>query len=258
MRNDSQGDSSQYGMPVGDPLFKKSRIRYRLDMVNFVMPVARPDVLAALTPEPLVYDDDPQLLLSLAIGTELLEGFNEGERPWDEVVMKWHATFRGEDVHYNFVQYINNSVIAISARELYGQPKVPSRIEVERVGGGFNARLASWNGERELMALSFTPGPKGPERHSQPAFKLPSLTNLKQIPSAVPGKPPEVKQLVSMDYGQPVIHKALPGRGEIELLADAPQYLVDAGLSEVASAFCVDLELDVNGGHILYNYLQGE
>ena len=83
------------------------------------------------------------------------------------------------------------------------------------------------------------------------------MINLKQIPSAVAGNGPEVRQLVTMKYGRPVIHGVRPGVGEIRLLADAPPYLVAAGLGEVVSAICVDIELDVHGGDILYDYLRG-
>lgn len=254
MRNDYQDDTSQCGMPVGHPLFRHSRVRYRLDMVHYTVQVEHPEVLAALTPQPLVCADD-RLLLSLTSGTELLEGFSEGERPWDEVIMKWRVVYCGEEGHYNFVQYINNSVVAISARELFGQPKIPSRIAIERIGGGFNARLSSWYGEREILALSFAPLPEKPENPARSPFKMPRMINLKQIPSAVPGNGPEVRQLVSMNYGRPVMHGVRPGTGEVVLLTDAPSYLRDAGLGAVTEAFYVDIELDVHGGDILYNYL---
>ncbi len=88
-----------------------------------------------------------------------------------------------------------------------------------------------------------------------PMKKMPNVVNLKQIPSAVPGHAPAVKQLVAMNYGRPVIHKFVPGKGELIWSQGAPEYLRKTGLSRVKRADSLDVELDINGGRIVYDYL---
>ncbi len=82
------------------------------------------------------------------------------------------------------------------------------------------------------------------------------IINLKQIPSAVLDRAPDVKQLGAMEFGTPTVHRALSGRGEIRLLSGAPQYLAEANPCGVEAAFYVDIELEINGGRVLHDYVK--
>ena len=85
--------------------------------------------------------------------------------------------------------------------------------------------------------------------------QMPNVVNLKQIPSAVPGHTPDVKQLVAMNYRRPVIHKNVAGKGSLTWGEGAPEYLRKAGVARVERGQYTDMELDIDGGRIVYDYL---
>ena len=80
---------------------------------------------------------------------------------------------------------------------------------------------------------------------------------LKYIPSSELDKIADVKKLMAMKYGRPLIQRSEAGEGAIELFDAAPEYLREAGITEVIESFYMDMELDVLGGEVLHDYIEG-
>ena len=84
---------------------------------------------------------------------------------------------------------------------------------------------------------------------------MPKVILFKVIPSATQSEMPDVKQLVAMRYGRPVIHKQMFGKGEIEIKGKALSYLQDAVISNKGKIVFSDMEIHLIGGEVIHNYL---
>jgi len=102
--------------------------------------------------------------------------------------------------------------------------------------------------------LHDTPSPAGLTPRIFAGKTPPRTIFFKYIPSAILGNRPEVQQLVTIQYGKPVIHHLMQAEGSIEILEGAPVYLKEAGITKPASISCLDMETNVIGGEILHNY----
>ena len=88
--------------------------------------------------------------------------------------------------------------------------------------------------------------------------KPPKLIVFKYIPSVTfRSNEAEVKQLVEMKYKKPVIHQLILGEATIELLEGAPSYLREAGILKINESIYHDIELDIIGGKVFFNYIKG-
>lgn len=246
-----------HSMPIHNPFFRTQAVSFRGNIVKAELIIHKPELIAGIVPEPLIYNDNKAFIVLLEV-TELKEGFSEEHTLWTEIALQIPVIHNAEPGLYVCENYCTDIRGIISARETYGYPKVPGQILIHKDNTEFNAKLLKYGSNKEIMKLSYQVLHETPSRMGPPpggiSTKMPKIILLKYIPSATLGQKPDVKQLVAMKYKKPVIHKHSIGEGEIEILDGAPSYLKDLGTPKTAHISCFDMETNLIGGDILHNY----
>lgn len=118
MLNVNEKDFRYYSMPIHNPLFKQRRICHRGDVVRWTFTVEKPEVIANIVPEPLVYNDN-KLHIDINVLKEMVSGFPEGFQLWIEMGIKMQVTFKGEPKTYLCELYANNINVLFIDREFF-------------------------------------------------------------------------------------------------------------------------------------------
>ncbi len=247
-----------HSMPVHNPLYEIERVSFRGDIVKADLIIKKPEEIANIIPEPLIYKDN-KIFIVLIMVTELKEGFSEEDTLWNEIAIQIPVIHNNESGIYICENYSNSIRGILSSREIYGYPKVPGQISIDKKGNDFEAKLFKYGSNKEILNFTYKllnkeSNPIGPSQ-SRIIKKMPKIILLKYIPSATLSNKPDVKQLVTMKYKKPVIHKQLFGDGIIELSESAPNYLKEAGITNIVHISYSDMEMNLIGGEILHNYI---
>lgn len=118
--------------------------------------------------------------------------------PYHEVVMMVRAQLDGVAYNYAPLLYVDSDAAMCNGREVWGFPKKFAELDFTHGGRGKGFRdpmiftLERPLGKR-LLTVTMTP-----ERLTEPRKALPALS-LRHIPSAEPGKPPSICELVATD-----------------------------------------------------------
>lgn len=259
MVNVNDKDFRYYSMPVHNPLFKQRRLAHRGDIVRITCSVERPEVIAGIVPEPLVYNDD-KIHFDINMIKEMVQGFPEDFALWTEFGIKMPVTFYGEPKTYLCELYADNINVLFIDREFFGMPRVPGLISSDRNDTDVDVKLSDYQSHKDILRISFKSARKNNAHKIPPGEaavkKHPALIWLKYIPSPSLNYTPDVKKLVEIKYGKPpIVRKHMTGDGNIELLENAPHYLKEAGIVKIDDSVYFDMEFDVMGGRDLHNYL---
>ncbi len=243
-------------MPVHNPFYKNVPVSFRANIIKAECIAARPDAVERIVPAPLIYRDTKIFIVFLDV-TELKEGFSEDDAVWNEIAVQIPVFHNDEPGLYVCENYCSDIRSILSGRETYGYPKVPCRIDVERSGHEVTAKLLKYGSVSEILhftsaVMGEPPSLSGPPPGG-PVKGMPKIILFKFIPSPA-GNRPDVQQLVAMKYNKPVIHSIRPGRGNVEIMQGAPDYLKEAGIKETAGVTCLDMETNVIGGEVIHNY----
>jgi len=245
-------------MPVHNPLYRVGPVCFRANIARAELTVENPRMIARMVPHPLVYEGDKIIIVLMEV-MELKEGFSEEDPLWNEVGVQVEVTYDGNPWLYVCEVYSENVRNILSGREVFGYPKVPGRIAIEKSANQVRARLFKDRPCKELLNFTYTTFPPpasgdGPTPRGSGPKAAPKIILFKYIPSAIPGNRPEVQQLVTIRYGKPVIHNFKQAKGGVEILPDAPEYLKTAGIMKSVGISCLDMEMNVIGGEILHDY----
>lgn len=264
MVNVNDENFSYSSMPIHNPLYKIESVHFRGEIIKNSLTVEKPEVIANIVPEPLIYNDNKiHIILNINKGLGGLSGPKE-DSSWNEISIQIPVTYNDEPGHYICEIYSNNISGVIMNREVFGYPRIPGLVSVEKNGKNYKAGLADYISRRDILNLNFNLPKKNPvpEGHasgkkSDGAIfrKMPKVILFKYISSVVSGNRPDVKQLVEMKYKKPVIYKHIMGEGNIELLEGAPGYLKEAGIAKINESIYMDMEINIIGGEVLHDYL---
>jgi acetoacetate decarboxylase len=259
MVNVNDKDFRYYSMPIHNPLYKQRRISHRGDIVRIPYTVKNPEVLAAIIPEPLVYNDD-KIIIDVNMIKDTVSGFPDKFKVWIEFGMKMLVTYKGEPKTYMVELYANNMDILFIDREFFGMPRLPGNITSDINGSDISVTLSDYQSNRDMINISFkSSGEKSKPQDPPPGGQVrkhPPLIWMKYIPSASLDYVPDVKKLIEINYGSPpAVRKQMEGVGNVELLESAPDYLKEAGIAKINESVYSDMEFDVMGGNVLHNYI---
>jgi len=257
MENINEKTLQYNSMPLHNPLYKVGPVSFRANIIKAGVAIEKPEVIADIVPGPLMYNDNKIFIVLLDV-KELNEGFSDEDTLWNEIVIQIPVMYNGEPGLFVCENYCTDIRGVLSARETYGYPKVPCRILMDKHDKVVAAKLFKLGSNREMMNFTCTisddtPLPEGPPPGGM-NNKMPRIILLKYIPSATPGSKPDVKQLIAMKYNKPVIHKIMKAEGNIEILEGAPDYLKRSGITNTVGMSCLDMETNVAGGEVLYDY----
>jgi hypothetical protein len=248
-----------YSMPIHNPLYKQRSVGHRGDIVRVTFTVEKPEVIANIIPDPLVYDDnkvflDINMIKAMAFGFPLDFGY------WIEFGIKMPVTYYDEPKTYLCEGYADNINVLFVDREFFGMPRVPGLITVKKYGESIKFILSEYESKRDMLNVTFEPFKKNHRPPGPPPGEgvknHAALIWLKYIPSVSLNYDPDVKKIVEMKYGKPpIIRKQLGGEGKIELLEGAPRYLKESGIAKINNSVYSDMEFDVMGGSVLHDYL---
>ena len=250
MINVNDKNFRHFSMPIHNPPYEPREVNFRGDIFSIGYKVKRPDIIAGIVPSPLVYMGD-ELKMALNVVKELKAGFPKGAPVWNEISIQIPVIYEGQPTDYIVEIYSSDIVAIMFDREVFGLPRVPGRVSVERDENGVRAKLTDFYNGKEMVGLNFQfldRPPQGP-----PSIKRRKVF-LKYIPSPDLTNTADVKKLLEMKYGRPTIQKMLTGNGSIELLESAPSYLKEAGIGEVTESLYIDIELNCLGASVIHNY----
>ena len=258
MLNVNDNDFIYYSMPIHNPSYTIGSVCFRGDFLRADLTVKRPQAIASIVPEPLVYNDN-KIIIVLMMVRELKEGFSEEHTLWNEIAIQIPVIHNGKPGLYVCENYSNDIGSILLGREIYGYPKLPSQISVEKNGNCFDAKLLKYRINRDILNLTFSfPGSLGEPQappSGQASRTMPQIILFKYIPSSTTGNEADVKKLVTIKYEKPVIHKQMAGEADIEILHAAPNYLKEAGKGNISQASFTDMEIHLIGGEVIHNYL---
>ena len=154
MTNVNDKNFRYYSMPIHNPLYKQRRISHRGDIVRLAYTVEKPEVLAAIIPEPLEFNDD-KMIIDVNMIKDTVSGFPDQFNTWIEFGMKLLVTYKGQPKTYMVELYANNMDILFIDREFFGMPRVPGKIDSEINGADINVTLADYQSKKEMINISF-------------------------------------------------------------------------------------------------------
>ena len=74
MVNVNEKDFRYYSMPIHNPFYAKDKAWFRMDLIEVSVTVGKPDIVANIVPEPLLYKGN-EIFIGLTMITELKGGF---------------------------------------------------------------------------------------------------------------------------------------------------------------------------------------
>ena len=244
--------SFDYGIPLHNSPYLSKTIDCRFNLIQIELEVQNPEIIKDIIPYPLSYVDN-KIILSMNKVCEYKGGFPAymDNLDWSEFLIQVPVELDGNLFTYNCEGFVNNPVILLVNREVFGYPKILSDIEIFKNGNDFEGVAKYFKTDKKIFSISFksqrkgTPADVGEKR---------GLINLKVIPSAENNKEPEVKQLIVTQYKKQKVNNLEVGEGAVQLHDFAPEYLKKAGIKRVVKSLFLELELIVDGGKIIYNY----
>jgi acetoacetate decarboxylase len=241
-----------YSMPIHNPYYEQaSELSFSADIFTVDYKAERPDVIAGIVPTPLAYKSE-DVKITLNVVKELKSGFPDGFALWNEMSIQIPVIYKDYPCDYICEIYCSHLKSIIFDREVLGLPRVPGHVSVARNEHGLMAKLTDLFDEKELIGLNFELSGAPPER---PRGPQPKKVFFKYIPSPDLSNTADVKKLVEMKYGRPLVHEIMRGKGSIKFLEKAPDYLRDAGIAEVNEAVYLDMDLHVLGATVLHKYM---
>ncbi|OJD29681.1 acetoacetate decarboxylase [Diplodia corticola] len=144
-----------------------------------------------LIPDMLEVEDEPLVQsMFLEYGMSTVGAYNE-------FVHLVEVTYQGRKYDFPIVLILDNESAIFAGREVFGYPKVFGRVDIKRSTG--NAVLLGSVqrpiGE-EAVSFEFLPERRADAPPPSPSTAAKLVLNLRVIPSAVPGQPPAVRELV--------------------------------------------------------------
>lgn len=246
-------------MPVHNGLYNIGAACFRANITKGEITVERPDVIAAIIPEPLVYEGNTLFIVMLDV-KELKEGFSDEDSLWKEIAFQIPVVYRGETCLYIAEVHSDGIRGIIGTREIFGYPKVPARIYLEKNGKNIISGIEKFGSGKKVIEFSFALAERtGTAKSGSPGppadKKMPKIIALKYIPSAALHSEPDVKQLIAMKYGKPIVYNHMTGEGLVKVFEHAPEYFRQAGFREQpVPVSCVDIDTTMIGGEVLHNY----
>ena len=143
-----------YSMPIHDPLYTKGSIRFRADVLKGEFIVEKGDKIADIVPEPLIYRDN-KIIIVLMMVKGLMEGFPQEYSLWNEIAVQIPVIHDGAPGLYVCENYTNDIGGIISGREIYGYPKVPGDIKINKKGMAFNANISKYGTNECILETDF-------------------------------------------------------------------------------------------------------
>jgi len=241
-----------FSMPVHNPYYKQaSEIHFSADIYSFEYKAERPEVIAGIVPRPMVYmGDGIRLLVNMV--KELKSGFPEDCTVWNEITIMIPVTCKNYRCEYICEAYCSDVKMIVFDREVLGFPRLPGHVSAVREGKRLTAKLTDFSDGKGMIGLSFVPSGLPPERQ---LGAPPKRIFLKYIPSSDLSDAADVKKIVEMKYGRPLLHDNEKGTGSIEFLEKAPEFLREAGIRGAIEANYLYLDIHILGASVLHNYI---
>ena len=252
MANIIERDIASFGVPVHNPPYQNRELWCRFDLAKLEIKVKHPHVIADLVPRPLEYIGET-IYVSANKVQEFKGSFASyaSDTEWNEIVIQIPSKYQKIYYYYCCEIFVNNFAVLSVDREMFGFPKTPAEVVIEKTGNEFNATACYYGKKKGICNLTFKPIRSGTV--ADLGIK-PRIINFKHIPSPVKNKPAEVNALVALKYLKQAVHQMAVGEGTFELLEFAPEYLVAAGIEKIEKAIYMDLELHIDGARIVYDY----
>ena len=239
-------------IPVHNPPSSGKAMQCRFDLVRIIVEVNNPGEIAKVVPAPLSYKTN-EVIICLNKVREYQGPLAEAAAglDWHEIMLQIPVDYKGRYLVYNCEGFINNPYMLLVNREIFGYPKILTEIDIDKKDNDLQGRAYHYKSNKEICSISFKAERKGTKDDVGQKGKI---LNLKNIPSPVVGKAPEVQEMVMINYKKLQVNDLYVGRGEIELHAYAPPYLISAGIMKIKKALLLDLELEIEGGQVVFNY----
>jgi len=241
-------------MPVHNPPWADMNLSCRFDLVKYEIEVNHTQIIKNIVPFPLEYTGST-IYICLNKVKEFQGNFSEYSKKgdWSEILFQIPVIYQKELYTYNCEGFVNHPMILIANRELFGYPKILADVDIIKTNEDFNGTASYYGQNQKICSLSFKPLRKG---SLEDVGKNRTLINLKFIPSCIKNHEPDVKKLVAMKYSKTLIHNLIIGKGTVDLHEHCPKYIIDAGIKAVKKSVYIDLELIVDQGTVIYDYLQ--
>jgi len=236
-----------FSMPTDAPFYPAPPYQYR-DGWSFTIPFrTNAQVLRKLVPEPLTPNKDSIMVLSLhrwKITTPFTLEYHEA-------ILSAPVTFQEKAGTYMVYLYLDDAVAIVAGREIWGFPKKNAVIKLVEQQGTLQATVE--RGGVTLVRASMPLGKLVRENSEQPDS---DYFNLKLIPSANKGGPPDVMQLTSARGVDQKLKAMCTGKAAVTLSGTTTDPLQHIPMLEVLEASYSQSDFVLTYGEILHDYLK--
>lgn len=183
-------ESFGYAMPAAEPLFKRPPFRHHgVDALSLVFETDY-DTVSRIVPAELEFTHDTPR------ATLLVEYFRNALIPnYYEAILMLHCNFEGIPCFYTPSILVTAAGAMVTGREVWGFPKKPALITLEKTGQDIRCSLKRPGGS-EIADISLSVK----ERLERSLWKNMESMMLKIIPSAEEQQLPDICQLVACRY----------------------------------------------------------
>jgi acetoacetate decarboxylase len=177
-----------YSMPSTNPLFPEPPYFYKSNQIINIVFATNPEILRELVPAPL--QPNPDNIAFIYVGEFNMDVPLKGS--YLEAGIGIPVTFKERPGNFMTSLYLNSGQAIAGGREIWGWPKKDATIDFTSTNGTFHTSVIREGTEIIKASVKVTQQVNPiPDQSDSPAY------NLKIIPSAVKGLPPEIVQLTS-------------------------------------------------------------
>jgi acetoacetate decarboxylase len=205
-----------------------------------------PEVLKKLVPEPLV--PNPDGIMWFYAGRQRTTTLGD----YNEAMIGIPASLRGAPGSFVPVVYLDEAVPLSTGRERAGWHKKDARVSIVESDAVVTVTIERGGAVLARASMS-RDQPVSPEVLGK---VRPSYFVLKVIPSAKPGAPPEVLQLVATAPQNRVVKSGAAGKGTLQLGGSPGDPLDMIPVMEILGATWSVSDFDLAGGEIVHDYLK--
>jgi acetoacetate decarboxylase len=234
-------DLSRSSQPYNSPPYKYENSRF-----IYVSFRTSPEVLAELVPAPLVPNSGGQIGLYIS----LMNVTAPVPFSYHEAALQIPVSYGEKQGNYMAILYLDEALPIVAGREIYGFPKVDASISLEDEGGVIRGRVERFGAT--LIDVTMT---MGPPVEPVPFIPAVPMFAVKLVPSVAKGAPPEVKQLVFVEFEDAKHTMLRPGEATLELGSCPTDPLGSIPVLEVMMSVYLEGGFTLGNGEILYDYL---
>lgn len=240
------------GVPVHNPPYKSKNLWCRFNLVKLDLTVQKPWIIADIIPKPLEWIGNNVYISANKV--QDYKGFFAAyveDEEWNEILIQVPVQYKKTFYYYNCEIFTTHFGIVSGDREMYGFPKIPADIHIQRDTEQFKAKAYHYGGRKEICNIEFKPKREGTIAD---LGIRPKIINMRNIPSPFNGYGASIKQLVALKYKKQKVHRMVVGDAKIELLDWFPAYIKEAGVKNITKAVYIDVELEIECGRLVYDY----